>query len=67
MVLSIDKKSQIQALDRTAPILPMRPGLPEKAIHDAWNERCQPFTWTKTTDEIHTKARPGQKSSFTRH
>jgi hypothetical protein len=19
---------------------------------DAWNERCQPFTWTKTADEI---------------
>ena len=34
MVLSIDEKSQIQALDRTAPILPMRPGLPEKATHD---------------------------------
>jgi transposase len=34
VVLSIDEKSQIQALDRTAPILPMRPGLPEKASHD---------------------------------
>ena len=33
-MLSIDEKSQIQALDRTAPILPMRPGLPEKATHD---------------------------------
>jgi len=33
-VLSIDEKSQIQALDRTAPILPLRPGLPEKATHD---------------------------------
>src|SRR3954462_11902918 len=32
--LSTDEKSQIQALDRTAPILPMRPGLPEKASHD---------------------------------
>jgi hypothetical protein len=30
-VLSIDEKSQVQALDRTAPILPLRPGLPEKA------------------------------------
>ena len=188
VVLSIDEKSQIQALDRTAPILPLRPGLPEKATHDyvrhgtttlfaalevatgkitdacyprhrheeylkflkqvakayprvqlhlvcdnyathkhpavqawlarnprismhftptsgswlnmveiffgiitrqairrgtftsvkdliaaietfidAWNERCQPFTWTKTADEILTKARPGQRSSFTRH
>jgi transposase len=34
VVLSIDEKSQVQALDRTAPILPMRPGLPEKATHD---------------------------------
>ncbi len=188
VVLSIDEKSQIQALDRTAPILPMRPGLPEKATHDyvrhgattlfaaleiatgkitdacyprhrsdeflrflkrvakayprvklhlvvdnyathkhpsvqawlarnpritmhftpasgswlnmveiffgiitrqairrgtftsvkdliaaieiyidAWNERCQPFTWTKTADEILTKATGGQRSSFTRH
>jgi transposase len=34
VVLSIDEKSQIQALDRTAPILPIRPGLPEKQTHD---------------------------------
>ena len=188
VVLSIDVKSQIQALDRTAPILPLRPGLPEKATHDyvrhgtttlfaalevatgkvtdacyprhrheeflkflkqvakayprvklhivadnyathkhptvqawlaknpriamhftptseswlnmveiffgiitrqairrgtftsvkdliaaigmfidGWNERCQPFTWTKTADQILAKARPGQRSSFTRH
>ena len=188
VVLSIDEKSQIQALDRTAPILPMRPGLPEKATHDyvrhgtttlfaalevatgtvtdacyprhrheeflrflkhvaktyprqrlhivvdnyathkhptvqawlakntritlhftptsaswlnmveiffgiitrqairrgtftsvkdliaaietyidAWNKRCKPFTWTKTADDILTKATSGQRSSFTRH
>jgi len=34
VVLCIDEKSQIQALNRTAPILPLRPGLPEKATHD---------------------------------
>jgi len=34
VVVCIDEKSQIQALDRTAPILPMRPGLPAKATHD---------------------------------
>jgi transposase len=34
VVLCVDEKSQIQALDRTAPILPLRPGLPEKATHD---------------------------------
>ena len=30
LVLCVDEKSQIQALDRTAPILPLRPGLPER-------------------------------------
>src|SRR5829696_2957535 len=34
VVVCVDDKSQIQALDRTAPILPMRPGLPAKATHD---------------------------------
>jgi transposase len=188
VVLSTGEKSQIQALDRTAPILPLRPGLPEKATHDyirhgtttlfaalevatgqvtdacyprhrsdeflrflkhvakacprvelhlvadnyathkhpkvqawlarnpritmhftptsgswlnmveiffsiitrqairrgsyrsvkdliaaistfidGWNERCQPFTWTKTADEIIPKATGGQRTSFTRH
>src|ERR1700747_3467041 len=33
-VLSVDEKSQIQALDRTQPILPLRPGLPERQTHD---------------------------------
>jgi transposase len=188
VVLSVDEKSQIQALDRTAPILPIRPGLPEKATHDyvrhgtttlfaalevatgkvtdacyprhrhteflrflkqvakayprvelhivadnyathkhpavrawlaknpritlhftptsgswlnmveiffgiitrqairrgtftsvkdlttairrfidGWNDRCQPFTWTKTADQIIPKATGGQRKSFTRH
>jgi transposase len=34
VVLCLDEKSQIQALNRTAPILPIRPGLPERATHD---------------------------------
>ncbi|MDQ3678479.1 MAG: IS630 family transposase [Actinomycetota bacterium] len=34
VVLCVDEKSQIQALDRTAPILPMLRGLPERATHD---------------------------------
>ena len=34
IVLCVDEKSQIQALNRTAPILPLREGLPEKATHD---------------------------------
>src|SRR6266513_1430172 len=34
MVLCVDEKSQIQALDRTAPLRPMRPGLPARRTHD---------------------------------
>jgi transposase len=34
MVLGVDEKSQIQALDRSAPILPLQPGLPERRTHD---------------------------------
>jgi transposase len=34
VVLCVDEKSQIQALDRTAPILPMLPGTPQRATHD---------------------------------
>src|SRR5579872_4939264 len=34
LVLSVDEKSQIQALDRTQPILPLRPGLPARQTHD---------------------------------
>jgi transposase len=34
VVLCVDEKSQIQALDRTAPIFPMMPGVPARASHD---------------------------------
>ena len=34
VVLCVDEKSQIQALDRTQPLLPLRPGLPERCTHD---------------------------------
>ena len=34
MVVCVDEKSQVQALDRTAPILPLRPGIPERQTHD---------------------------------
>ncbi len=38
-----------------------------EAFIDGWNDRCQPLTWTKTADQIHTKATAGQRTSFTRH
>jgi len=34
VVVCVDEKTQIQALDRTAPILPLRPGMAEKQTHD---------------------------------
>ena len=34
LVLAVDEKSQIQALDRTQPLLPMRPGQVERRTHD---------------------------------
>jgi transposase len=34
LVLCVDEKSQIQALNRTQPILPLRPGLPTRMSHD---------------------------------
>ena len=34
IVLCVDEKSQIQALDRTALMLPMQPGLPARRTHD---------------------------------
>jgi transposase len=34
IVLSVDEKTQIQALDRTQPMLPLKPGLPERRTHD---------------------------------
>ena len=34
LVLCVDEKTQIQALDRTAPLLPMRPGQIERRTHD---------------------------------
>lgn len=34
LVLSVDEKSQIQALDRSQPVLPMMPGVPERQTHD---------------------------------
>lgn len=34
IVLCVDEKSQVQALDRTQPIFPLRPGVPERQSHD---------------------------------
>ncbi len=38
-----------------------------EAFIDGWNDRCQPFTWTKSADELLPHSRPGKRTSFTRH
>jgi transposase len=35
LVLCVDEKSQVQALDRSQPVLPMMPGMPERRTHDS--------------------------------
>lgn len=37
------------------------------AFIDGWNDRCQPFVWTKTADQVLEHCRPGKRTSFTRH
>jgi transposase len=34
---------------------------------DGWNDRCQPFIWTKTAEELLPRRRPSKRTSFTRH
>jgi len=33
---------------------------------DAWSDRCHPFVWTKTADDLLDRCRPGQRTSFIR-
>lgn len=56
IVLSVDEKSQIQALERSQPILPIRPGLPEHQTHDYRRHGTTTLFAalnTKTGDVIH--------------
>ena len=41
LVLCVDEKSQIQALDRTQPVLPMLPGMPERRTHSRSCRCCR--------------------------
>ena len=41
-MLCVDEKSQVQALDRSQPVLPMMPGMPEKRTHDYVRYGAQP-------------------------
>jgi transposase len=37
------------------------------AFIDGWNDRCQPFIWTKAADALLPHCTPGKRTSFTRH
>ncbi len=32
-----------------------------------WNQRCQPFVWTKPADQLLDHYHPSERTSFTRH
>jgi hypothetical protein len=68
LVLSVDEKSQIQALDRTQPILPPRPGLPERPTY-IYNgtvpQPCSPHsTWPQARSSRNAKRGIGTRSSY---
>src|SRR6266511_3844463 len=63
LVLCVDEKSQIQALDRSRPTLPNQRGTHPSvealeaditAWAEHWNANPRPYVWTKTADEILT-------------
>src|SRR5262249_46088330 len=53
VVLCVDEKARIQALDRTAPVLPLMPGVPERRTHD--------YLRSGTTDLYAALAAPGAR------
>jgi transposase len=60
IVLSVDEKTQIQALDRTQPMLPMRPGQIERHTHDYERHGTTSLfaALNVATGEVTTEARP---------
>jgi transposase len=69
LVLCVDEKSQIQALDRTQPIFPMRPGQAERRTHDYARygpPHCSRLsTWSAATSSASVIADTGASSSGT--
>ena len=70
VVLCVDEKSQIQALDRSQPVLPMMPGMPERRTHDyARNGITSLFAAFDITDgtvigELHRQHRAAEFKKF---
>ena len=72
LVLCVDEKSQIQALDRTQPILPLAPGLPERRTHDYRRHGTTPLfaaldlATGKVIGELHRRHRSKEFLAFLR-
>lgn len=72
MVLCVDEKSQIQALDRTQPILPLAPGLPERRTHDYMRHGTTTLfaaldvATGEVIGELHRRHRSGEFLTFLR-
>jgi len=70
VVLCVDEKSQIQALDRSQPVLPMMPGMPERGTHDYYrNGITSLFAAFNTGDgtvitELHRQHRAAEFKKF---
>jgi transposase len=70
LVLCVDEKAQIQALDRTQPILPLRPGLPETRTHDYSRHgtttlfAALDIATGKVTGEVHRRHRSTEFKGF---
>src|SRR3712207_9463726 len=70
VVLCVDEKSQVQALDRSQPVLPMMPGMPERRTHAyARNAITSLFAAFNTADgtvisELHRQHRPTEFKKF---
>lgn len=70
VVLCVDEKSQIQALDRTQPILPLAPGVPERRTHDYFRHGTTSLfaalnvATGKVIGQLHRRHRSGEFLKF---
>lgn len=73
IVLCVDEKSQIQALDRTQPLLPMMPGMPEMRTHDYMRHgtttlfAALDIATGEVMGQLHRRHRAGEFLKFLRH
>lgn len=73
LVLCVDEKSQIQALDRSAPILPMLPGTPQRATHDYVRHGTTSLFAAldvgsgRVYEQLHARHRAREFGAFLRH